>query len=305
MAVSVKAAFEAMVQSLGHQRIVSMVRLIHTPIILNSYGTMATVLNATLLVYDVILNLPLEIEHVWTRQWSFLTTLYVIQRYLPFFDTVGVTLHHNFGLSLSPRICTLDWDITAWSFVGGVMLSEILLTIRVWAVWERKIPVGMGLLVFFLACWVPCCILLARFLSTVGFETLPLPNFRGCFISRGSHVLYLCWVLWMVYDTGTLIMMLIPGISAYRRGGRSELFTAVYRDGVIYYAFIFLVSLINVVVVLTLPADLVHLLSSFERVLHSLLTSRAILHIRQVGTRLSSPPTLSYEVCTEISLSSV
>ncbi|KAG7089069.1 hypothetical protein E1B28_010779 [Marasmius oreades] len=285
-----KAAFERIVEALGHQQIIAHV----------------DVFNATLLVYDVIINLPLEIELVWKRKWSYLTVLYILQRYIPFFDTAGVTLHHHFGTNLSPHTCTLDYSIAAWSYVVGIVLSEILLTLRVWAVWERSTPVAIGLVVYFLACWVPCYVFLAQFLSAMEFAVLPFPNFRGCFISGGSHVLYLCWVLLMVYDTGTLIMILIPGISAYRRGGRSELVKTVYRDGVVYYALIFLISTINVIIVLTLPADLVHLLSSFERVLHSLLTSRAILHIRQVALGQSTHQSLSSsEMSTDISLSSL
>ncbi|KAF9255471.1 hypothetical protein L218DRAFT_336282 [Marasmius fiardii PR-910] len=264
------------------------------------------VMNTTLLIYDVILNLPLEIEHIWTKQWGFLTVLYIIQRYLPFFDTAGVALHLHFGANLSPEFCTSGYKIAGWSFIGGVMLSEILLTLRVWAVWRRRILVGLGLVLFFLACWVPGSYYLAQFLNATKFATIPfpIPHFRGCFISGGSIILYLCWVLWMVYDTGTLIMMLIPGISAYRKGGRSELIKTVYRDGVIYYAFVFLVSTINVVSVLRLSSDLVQLLTSFERVLHSLLTSRAILHIRQLGSKCTDARTISqsHEVSTDLPL---
>ncbi|KAK1230025.1 hypothetical protein PQX77_006908 [Marasmius sp. AFHP31] len=66
-------------------------------------------------------------------------------------------------------------------------------------------------------------------------------------------------------------------------GGRSRFMRAIYGDGAIYYGFVFLVSLINVVVTIVLPADLVHLFTAFERVMHSILTSRAILHIRRVA----------------------
>ncbi|KAF9260180.1 hypothetical protein L218DRAFT_962804 [Marasmius fiardii PR-910] len=266
-AAAAKAAVEKIVEALGHQRIVSHV----------------DVLSTTLLVYEVIINLPVEIEHIWMRKWSLLTVLYTLQRYLPFFDTAGLVLYHQFGANLSTRYCTLNYNIGGWSFIIGIVLSEIVLTLRVWAVWKRSIAVAIGLVVFFLACWVPCYVLFAEFLSATKFAILPLPDFRGCFIAGGSHILYLCWVLMMVYDTGTLVMILIPGVAAYRRGGRSELVKTVYQDGVIYYVFLFLISTINVIVILTLPPDLVHLLSSFERVLHSILTSRAVLHIRQVA----------------------
>ncbi|KAF9255137.1 hypothetical protein L218DRAFT_884795 [Marasmius fiardii PR-910] len=209
-----KVAFEKLVGALDHQRMV------------------AVIFNATLLVYDVLLNLGLEIKFIWARNWSLLTVLYIIQRYLPFFDTLGVTLHHHFAPNLSPRRCTLDYTIAGWSYAVGIALSEVILTLRVWAVWKKNIPVGIGLVVFFLACWVSFYVLLEKFLSAMQFTALPLPNFRGCFISDGSHILFLNWVLLMVYDTGTLILILIPGVkTAFSPGGRSELIRVIYQDG--------------------------------------------------------------------------
>ncbi|KAF9255054.1 hypothetical protein L218DRAFT_1008997 [Marasmius fiardii PR-910] len=244
--VSAQAPFKNILESLGHQRIV----------------THVDVLSSTLLIYDVLLNLHVEMEHIWMRKWNFLTVLYVFQRYIPFFDTAVLVLHHQFGANLSPRYCVLNYEIAGWSFIIGVMLSEIILLLRVWAIWKRGIPVAVGLAIFFLACWVPCSILLREFLDAMKFEILPLPNFRGCFIASGSHVLFVMWVLVMVYDAGTLMLILIPGVQAYRKEGRSEFVEAVYRDGVIYYALIFFAS-INVVVVLILSDDFAHLLTSW------------------------------------------
>ncbi|KAF9258446.1 hypothetical protein L218DRAFT_731296 [Marasmius fiardii PR-910] len=88
-------------------------------------------------------------------------------------------------------------------------------------------------------------------------------------------------------------MILIPGVAAFRRGGMSELMRTVYQDGVVYYALMCLCSVINVIVILRLSPDLVHLLSSFERTLHSILTSHAILHIRQVHSQYATLRTIS------------
>ncbi|KAG7100100.1 hypothetical protein E1B28_001880 [Marasmius oreades] len=269
--------FEMTVQALGRQQIVRY----------------ADVCSTTFLVYDMIINLQLEVEHIWTRKWSFFTVLYILQRYLPLFDTAGLTLHYDLGANLSTHYCALNYKIATASFMVGVMLSEVVLVFRVWAVWERSFLVAIGLVVFFLACWVPGSFMLVQFVKATEFATLPFHNFRGCFVAGGSHILYLVWVLWMVYDAGTLVMILIPGVATYRRGGRSELVETIYQDGVIYYALISLISIFNVVVIRTLPLDFVYLLSSFQRVLHSLLTSHAILHIRQVCLQHSTHQTMS------------
>ncbi|KAG7089158.1 hypothetical protein E1B28_010864 [Marasmius oreades] len=285
-----------MVQALGRQQIV---RYVDGSFKLDSYHLCfsilpTTVCSTTFLVYDMIINLQLEVDHIWMRKWSFLTILYILQRYLPLFDTVGLILHHDFGANLSTHYCALNYKITSWSFMVGVMMSEIVLAFRVWAVWERRLPVAIGLVVFFLASWIPSTFMLSQFDDATEFAILPFPNFRGCFVAGGSQALHLAalvWVLWMVYDAGAFVLILIPGVAAYRRGGRSELVKTIYKDGVVYYALISLTSIFNVVVILTLPPDFVYLLSSFERILHSLLTSHAILHIRQVYFRNSTSTT--------------
>ncbi|KAG7089115.1 hypothetical protein E1B28_010824 [Marasmius oreades] len=244
-----KAGFEIVTAMLDNERLVAYI----------------DVLSATLLVYDVIINLPVEIEHIRIRKWSLFTVVYILQRYLPFFDSVGLVLHHHFGANLSTRYCNLNYEIAGWSFAIGVTLSQIILILRVWAVWHRSLPVAIGLAFFFLACWVPSYVFTEKFVTAVRFATLPFPDIRGCFIAGGSNVFLFFWVLMMVYDTGTLVMMLISGVVAYRMGGRSQLIETIYRDGVIYYVLIFLISMLNVVVVLILPSDLLLLLTSYVK----------------------------------------
>ncbi|KAK1234464.1 hypothetical protein PQX77_002318, partial [Marasmius sp. AFHP31] len=78
------------------------------------------VVSAAILVYDVILNFELEIRHIWRKQWSIVKGLYLIQRYLPFFDTVGLTLHHHFAENLSPQYCSINYQISGWSITVGL-----------------------------------------------------------------------------------------------------------------------------------------------------------------------------------------
>ena len=50
-------------------------------------------MSITLLIYDYILTLPMEVSLIWRAKWTVMKVLYVIQRYLPFEDTVIVLLH--------------------------------------------------------------------------------------------------------------------------------------------------------------------------------------------------------------------
>ncbi|KAG7440600.1 uncharacterized protein BT62DRAFT_577972 [Guyanagaster necrorhizus] len=240
--------------------------------------------SVALLLYDYTLTLSLEVDLVWCAPWSLLKLFYIVQRYLPFFDTAFLVLYHQFAPELSIRYCQISHSMSGWMFTTGIAISEVILTARVWAVWECNKKLTFGLPVFFLLCWAPNFAMMGVFLKSMKFGPAPLPSL-GCFVTTSDDILYLCWTCLMIYDTGMLLLMLVAGVRAYKTGGDSALFNVVFRDGVMYYAYLFVISVINVAMILSLPRDLVHLLSSAERVIHALLTSRVVLDIRAQGKR--------------------
>ncbi|KAF9070432.1 hypothetical protein BDP27DRAFT_1419897 [Rhodocollybia butyracea] len=52
--------------------------------------TYAFVSGVVLFLYDWMLMLPVELDVVWSKKLRPLDVLYIIQRYMPFFDTIGV-----------------------------------------------------------------------------------------------------------------------------------------------------------------------------------------------------------------------
>jgi len=44
-------------------------------------------------IWDYILTFRLEVDLVWKSKWSFMNGLYLVQRYLPFIDTIGFLLY--------------------------------------------------------------------------------------------------------------------------------------------------------------------------------------------------------------------
>ncbi|KAJ8089721.1 hypothetical protein PM082_014989 [Marasmius tenuissimus] len=245
---------------------------------------------SALFLYDWIVHLSLEVQYMWTAPSSFSTLqiLYFVQRYLPFLDTV--VLHNYFNHQVfnttNPHSCQVIISISGWMSITGIVISEITLGFRLWAVWRGKRSFLYMLVIFFVACWIPAYVYFGLFISGLGFGSPPpgLNDNKGCFLIRGNSLLVVSWSMMMLYDTGTFVMMMIPGFKAYRTGGRSELMKVIYRDGAIFFAMIFLVSVANVVVILLLPDELIHLLSAFERVFHSIITSHVILLIRMAGS---------------------
>ncbi|KAF9260255.1 hypothetical protein L218DRAFT_1003028 [Marasmius fiardii PR-910] len=283
-------ASEDLVNALNRLQIVTMVHPIQNLIVrLSSEPSIFTAVSAALFVYEIIITLPIEIENIWMRRWSFFTVLYLLQRYLPLFDTVVMRLYIDHTPNLDN--CALYYKITGWSYTIGSWLSETLLTLRVWAIWERSTSVGRGLLVFLLALLVAGCVCFSKFMSVVEYVVIPLTT-HICFItSDGRNAGY----IFLEVDAPLVVafaMMLIPGVQVYRRGGRTQLIDIIYRDGILHYVLLFPFFLMNMIIIRFLPSYTL-LFITFTRVMLSILISRALLHIRQVAWQRSSCPTLS------------
>ncbi|PFH47304.1 hypothetical protein AMATHDRAFT_6910 [Amanita thiersii Skay4041] len=210
------AQFARIIAALQHTRIVNNVHLAA----------------ATILALDYFLTFEIEVSLIWGSSWNWTKVLFILTRYLPFID-VPIALYHQFAPGM---------------FLSSVILAEVILTIRTWALWGKDWRLSVILPIFFCGCFVPVFILLNVFLNSLTFTPLPIPGTVGCFVTGANPILSVCYILLMVYETGILFLMVIRGLAAYKQGGDSKLARVVYRD---------------------------------ERVLHSVLTSRVILHIRE------------------------
>lgn len=89
---------------------------------------------------------------------------------------------------------------------------------RTWSLWKTRRWSGFALVVFYLSCWVPIFVIFGTFLINANGKAAhghftpssflsPLvftsrPQYDACVVEPGNNNLYLCWVLFMVYDTG-------------------------------------------------------------------------------------------------------
>jgi hypothetical protein len=163
---------------------------------------------------------------------------------------------------------------------SGFAASEMLLTFRTWAVWKRNQRLSIILPILYVLVWGSGFVTLGIYLNSVTFGDPPYPGFEGCLLTHTSMNIIFLWVNIMIWDTLMLVLMLVPGIQAYRGGGNSALMKVVYRDGVIYYLYLFALSFVNILLAKILPIQYRHLLISVERVLHPIFASRVLLHIR-------------------------
>ncbi|KIM38603.1 hypothetical protein M413DRAFT_239609 [Hebeloma cylindrosporum] len=206
---------------------------------------------ATVYLWDYILTFQLERELIWTSKWNFIKILFIVQRYLPLFDTAFLTLYHQFKRNAGVEICHTLYNAQAWSWLIGTLASELLLTLRAWAVWHRPRVLTIVLPILFTGVFVSCFVLNYNFNRGLEISPIPFTEFDGCFVTGApaSKLVSINYMLALAWDTLVLILIAIPGLRAYYAGSTSALMRTVYRDGVIYYIYLAALSILNVIAV--------------------------------------------------------
>lgn len=259
--------------------------------------------SAALVAYDYVLTFGLETRHMWSKQrWSLIRVLFFVNRYMPFVD-IPMALCTQLVPSMSDRDCTLVYRLAGWSFCFSIALSEVILAMRTWSLWKASSWSGFALLVFYLSCWIPTIVVFVTFLMASGASHFRLPRYTTCIIAPRNNNLYWCWILVLVYDTGTMMLIVLASTRSYAQmygqsGSSFMVVRTLYMDGVIYYISLFILSVMNIITIVILPRALVNLFSGLQRTIHATLTSRIVLHLREQVERRATfsdslVPTLS------------
>ncbi|KAF8999610.1 hypothetical protein BDQ17DRAFT_1360692 [Cyathus striatus] len=242
------------------------------------------VASLALWVFEHLITLDKEVTYIWgSSHWSVVKVLYVFVRYSTYVDATLNIVVQCFP-SLSSKTCKSIYYAIIWFLVTGMTAAEIILTLRVWAVWQKTKIITIVLTLYFIGTLVPVWVndgILGRSLT---FNLQDLLHVGGCLATSGRIALEAStWGLLLAYDTIMMLLMLPPAYDAFRRGGKSTMASTVIRDGIIYYIYLFVVSLVNMVVLLKLSPDYFSLLAILGRVIHSALSCRVVLNIREQG----------------------
>ncbi|KAJ7173115.1 hypothetical protein C8R43DRAFT_978578 [Mycena crocata] len=260
------------------------------------------VVNVTILLYDYSLTVDLETSLMWSSKWSLTKVLFFLSRYSPVFD-VPVLLYYSLVSDLSFERCSQLHEGASWATIFGIGVAEAILVLRTYALSGRK----RSVLVFFGALWMAGILasiaLLKIFLQTVTYGPPPIPGIPGCYLTDGNVVFVtVSFILVLLNDTIIMAYTLWLGAGTYRRC-RNPLVVTLFRDGIVYYVFLAVISAINVATLLQAPMPIAQLCNTFLRVVHSVLSTRILLHVRDIE-RLESERSLSQHPVVNLSFAS-
>jgi len=263
-AAAAAAEFEVLLDFLRHQRLIV------------DYFHLACY---TLLFWDYILTISAEYQLIWRADWSYTKIIYLVTRYLPIIN-VYFLVYNQMIQDVSPETCHSYYWVVTWIIFLAVECGEIILAVRTWAVWAQNKWLGGFLALVLLGTIVVSCTTLTLYLKSLTFGPPPYPGFRGCLITHISTVLVANFISLTVLDSIVLMLMVLSALRSYRAGLNNQLMNVIHRDGVMFYVYLLILAIANVVVIYALPISLANLLTPWQSCLCSIFTSRIILNIR-------------------------
>jgi len=160
----------------------------------------------------------MEVDLVWKSKWTFMKGLYFFQRYLPFIDTTLLALYVRLGENLTKTVCAKVYPPLAVLTLVGFAASEMLLTLRTWATWNRNQVLSIVLPIIYTFVWGSGFVALGVFLKSVTFGDPQFPGSRGCFVTHANDIgILFLWGQLIVWDSVMLMLMLVPAIRACKQ----------------------------------------------------------------------------------------
>ncbi|ESK85144.1 hypothetical protein Moror_3576 [Moniliophthora roreri MCA 2997] len=243
-----------------------------------------------ILIFDYLLTSQREIELVWAPSpWNIGRILFFLTRYTPFvggFLTLYVDVIRDAGLS---KCATLTQSAVYFT-VADIIIAEIILTMRVYAIWHGNRKVTLLLLAVAASLASIAISRVAKVEVTQNPFGEDLHTVYGVCppYFAGSNTLSVCYMVLVSYETVILTLTLIKAAGHYHQPGSSSFINLFFTDGLSYNFFILACSVANIIVRYKTSSEFVNLLTSLQPVIHSVLTSRMMLHLKQSAVSTSS-----------------
>ncbi|KAF9500208.1 hypothetical protein BDN71DRAFT_1189847 [Pleurotus eryngii] len=235
-----------------------------------------SVTSVALLLYDYSLTVYAEPSLIWSAPWSLGKALFLLTRYLPFLDG-SLSLYRDFGPKT--QRCSLNDNIIGWSLILGTAIAELIMVLRVWALWTRSRWVGVGLALLSAAAIVGTGIVYIKFSQQRSFPAGDIPNQFGCRPLDGSNTERVIFIIVTVFEILMLILT-VTRVLLDQTLRASSVIRGAYRDGVMYYALLAISSTVNAVMISKTQSPIATMLVLPQRILHSVLSARIILRVR-------------------------
>ncbi|KAI5117597.1 hypothetical protein M0805_004048 [Coniferiporia weirii] len=252
-------------------------------------------------IHDCLITFGDEVEFIWGSKWNYGKLLYFATKYLGYIDSIMILaclskhpslfrhlpdyviadlLDHN----MEAQRCKQLTQAYSYLTVNGVVLAELVMACRVYALWGKSRRVLL-LLSILMITEVTVAVIIYTIDHRVIFAP-PTPDYPSCLMLYDNNKpAYIEFALLMAFEFVVMLLTFWKGFEQWRGPARrSTLLETFYRDGALYFFSLFAFSTANFVIWYRLHpinGNYYVFLVEPQRVLHSVVTARMILNLRE------------------------
>jgi len=102
---------------------------------MNDYVSVVIV---TAVIYDYVLVFSREIDYVWHRPWTWVSTIFVLVRYLGLSFAIIGALGGSTFVPGPVNMCTAIYLVSSWEFIIFLAAADLVMILRVYAMWNQS-----------------------------------------------------------------------------------------------------------------------------------------------------------------------
>lgn len=202
-----------------------------------------TVAIGTVLFYDYLLTLADEIRYVWTEERSCAFWIFIFNRYFPMTYQIW-----QFAVSYSPQskldleVCQRTAFYPALAFVVSTLVAQIVLTLRMYAVTMKNLPITLGFVVITVCQFAlgACAVVLAAMKGAEELPAIPLEAFHVCVFVQHRTLEIAYAGISLLYDFLAFSLTIFFIMRSKKAGLKlSTILRTIAEDATRYFLFIF------------------------------------------------------------------
>ncbi|KAF5383932.1 hypothetical protein D9757_007400 [Collybiopsis confluens] len=243
-------------------------------------GQGITYATSVLFVYDYILTVWDEVKYVWKPKKATISSIsFFLARYTAMAGIIVSALPGSNNATATTSATTVLRLIS-------IVASELIITVRTWAIWSKNRKIMVVLAVFALATIIPPLIILSIGIVTNRVEALVSEEFIDVCslvvsnINQQFIAIYICTILYEFVMITLSLIRILSWRKTIPKNIRAPIMDNLWRDGVLYFSFILVLGFVNIGIVLQQGVPQIRSASSqLQAVIHSVLSTRMVLHL--------------------------
>ncbi|KAF6758647.1 hypothetical protein DFP72DRAFT_177829 [Ephemerocybe angulata] len=252
------------------------------------YLPVSVVAGIVLLIVDYLQTLSLEVTHVWNRRWKLVDFLYIGCRYFAFVD-ISTSIIYRLNTTFPQNVCATLGFVTNVLYLVGMSLSESLMFVRLYALSGRNGAMKRYLIFQYMIFHALLLILMIRNLVKATYKPNVIPFVSACAaLHKSKFIAILSWGLILLNELILSLISLWLGFQE-NRDTKNPIVQILYRDGMYFIASMTTLSAGNIIVNFVGPSIHKFFLAEIHRVMHTTLSARMILHVRELSQRRLIP----------------